>query len=86
MVTQPDGGGGDGEPVAAAGTSLGPDEPGAPELGEDVLQEAHRQALPSADLLTLERPGPRRGQLGQGSQRIVDLGGYAHGPYARRSA
>ena len=54
-------GGGPVEPVAALGAAPARDDPGRPQLAEDVLEELQRDVLRGRDPLALDRPGrPRR--------------------------
>ena len=71
------------QPVAAVGAALAADDPGAPELGEDALEEPDRDPLGRGDGLALHRGagavvGGMGGQLGRGPHRVVDLGGDPH--------
>ena len=57
-VGQADLRGGPGEPVATLRPAPAADEPGVPEVGEDVLEEVRRDLLRLRDPLALERPSP----------------------------
>ena len=71
-------GGGSCKPVAAVGAAPAGDDPGVPEIGEDVLEEVRRDLLRLGDPFALDRPVTRRGQLDRRPDRIVRLGRDPH--------
>lgn len=74
--------GGPGQLVAAFDAPAGAHDAGAPELGEDVLQEVLWDLLEPGELFPFDRPlvapGRGRSQLDGGADCVVGLGGDPH--------
>ena len=71
---------GPGQSVPALGPALAQHQPGAAQLGEDALEELHRDPLQRGELLGGHQLVRAAGQLGQRTRAVVDARRDLHAP------